>query len=449
MKWHNRLTLAFLALGVAALPAFGQTISARRMAMGGVMLAGGGPGSEGANVAYRAAPAPRAAGSGLALPIGLLPLLADPPVLDPDDPEFNVYEVANLVYNPPWNLALIEPDPPAGDITIAVSRNSLAIDLGDVAEIFPDDHSRAGATVNLPLATFGYRGAFVSLMPVVAHYENDLSLNDPLHAALANGAAFTPSTLYQAFDVARGQVATGVALGWAAPVAASGDPRGTGFGVYLGARAKLLRGLAYGDADNVVSFTTRDTLFGTDPVDIGYRGLLREAGPEGGRLGYGFDLGAVAIVSGFEFGLGVNDIATRIGWRVRESLATRDSAGQYSQVTLAEGARYTSEIPVTVSASAATRLGEALVAADVVRGPLATTAHAGAELWLGTVALRAGAHIDANRMMQGSAGAGMRFGRLGLDAALATHSRNVTRERGLDLAVGLSFYPGEEKEASR
>jgi hypothetical protein len=103
-----RMLLASLsALLLTSGLADAQTFSARRMAMGGVVLAGGDAGAEGANVAYRAVPREKQGGWTLPLPIGLIPLLADPPELDPDDPDFNVYELANLLYNPPWNLQLL------------------------------------------------------------------------------------------------------------------------------------------------------------------------------------------------------------------------------------------------------------------------------------------------------------------------------------------------------
>ncbi len=446
MKWRMAFTALAALLPVVAGPAAGQVLDARRMAMGGVMLSGGGPGSEGANAAYRAVPAPAGDALRIPLPIGLVPVLQDPPVWDPDDPDFNGYELANLLYNLPWNLALRKPDVPAGDVVVSISKTSLAVDLGDVKDLFPDGHSQAGAVATPPLLTFGYRRAFVSLNPLI-HYENDLSFNDALHGALAHGEAFVPATRYEAFDQAVGQAAAGVSFGYAAPVATRGDPRGKGYGLYLGARAKILRGLVYGDADNTVSFTTRDTLFGTDPIDVGYHARTRDASPADGGMGRGFDLGAVAVLSGIEVGLGVNDIATRIDWRVRETLVVSDSAGDYTRTTLAEDVRYTSEVPVTVVGSVATRLGGVAVAADVVRGAVATTAHAGAEVWLGRIALRAGAEYDANELVQGAGGVGLRFGRIGLDAAVATHSRDITRTRGVDLGIGLAWYP--RKEAAR
>lgn len=442
---NRRLIFAALAavLALAAGPASGQVLDARRMGMGGVMLAGGGPGSEGANVAYRAVPRPALEARRFPLPIGVVPLLQDPPQWDPDHPDFNAYELANLLYDLPWNLALQEPEAPSSDIVVTLSRDALAIDLGELRALFPEHELRIGAVVAPPLVSAGWRRAFVALTPQV-HYENDLRFNDALHGALARGEAFTPSTRYEAYDRAVGQAAAGAALGFAAPLAASGDPRGKGYGLYVGARARLMRGLAYGDADNLVSFTTEDTLFGSDAVDVGYRGRLRDAGPADGGLGRGFDVGAVAVLGAIELGCGVNDLATRYDWRVRETRVERDSAGDYTTTTLAEGVPFTSEVPATVVGSAALRMGRVTLAADVVKGVVATTAHAGAELWLGGLALRGGAEYDAHEQVQGSGGLGIRIGRVGIDGAVATHSRDVTRERGVDLGLGLAWYPRRE-----
>ena len=79
----------------------------------------------------------------------LIPVLQDPPVTDSKDPAFNAYELANLLYNVPWNYPLVKPEAPSSDITLAVSRGSLAVDLGDMKKLFPEDHSKIGAVANL------------------------------------------------------------------------------------------------------------------------------------------------------------------------------------------------------------------------------------------------------------------------------------------------------------
>jgi hypothetical protein len=428
------LTLSLLALVVGAGVAGAQTFSARRMAMGGVILAGGGAGSSGANVAYRAVPkAPKSSWT-LPLPIGLIPLLADPPEIDPDSPDFNVFELANLLYNPPWNLQLSSPETPGNDITITIGKDHLALDLGDVKNVFPRDQSRIGAVVNGPELGFGIKRFFLAAAPLI-HYENDLSFNDALRGAI-DGEEFRPNTRYEMLDQGLGQAAVGVHLGWAAPLMQTGDPRGKGMGLYAGARVKLMRGLAYGSADNSVAFTTGDTLFGADPLDANYRAHTYSAGPDGGGLGRGLDLGAVWMAGGVELGLGVNDIGTTFDWRVKETRVHDDSTE-----VIATDEPLTSKVPTTAVANAAMRIGRFLVAGDVVRGINVTTGHLGAETWLSkALVLRAGACVDANELIQYSGGAGVRLGKIGVDLAVASNSRNLSRERGLELGAGLAFY---------
>jgi hypothetical protein len=435
-----RVLWAVAALATLSQPATAQVFSARRMAMGGVILSGT-PGGSVGNVAYRAVPAGPDAPSEIPVPLGLIALIADPPVLDPDDPEFNVYELANTLYNPPWNLHLTGTPAPSSDITIAVGENSLAVDLGEIADVFPSENSRVSGVFNGPTAGLGWRGAFVAVAPLV-HYDNDLSLNDALHGALG-GEPFTPQTEYALFDHARGQAAIGFHAGMARRLFVANEASGAP-AFYAGARLKWLRGLAYGDADNRVGFTTTDTLFANDPVDINYLGMLRDAGPDGGGFGVGADLGVAWTSGGLTAGLGVNDVGTRLRWRVRESLVTADSAGDYSRQTLRDDVAFTSSVPATGVLNLALATGPWLIAADVTRGPHATTTHAGVERWWGPIAARTGLGMDEYRSVQFGGGVGVRFGRAGLDLGATTQSRNLSRERGVDLAVGVAWYPPAE-----
>jgi len=429
---------AFLMLAVTGGMAGAQSFDARRMGMGGVVL-GGGPAGEAANVAYRAVPS-ASKNVNIPLPLGLIPVIADPPTFDSSNPDFNVFRLADLLYNPPWNLRIGGEDAPASDIVISIAKDRLAVDLGDIAKVFPEDDSRSGGISNGPAFSVGMRGFFAGVAPLI-EYQNDLSLNDALRGALRHGQPFVPSTEYALFDNASGQAALGVHLGAALPLIQHGKARAPGsMGIYGGARLKILRGMAYGAADNVAAFTTDSVLF-NDPVDLHYSAYYRTATPDGGRLGRGLDLGVVWLLGPTEVGLGVNDIATRIDWRVEESVAQRDSAtGQYVRQVLRSDVPYTSEVPLTLTANAAVQLGGWLVAGDVVRGVNSTSGHLGAEIWLRNLALRAGAGIDGEGHPQFGCGTGVRFGFLGVDLALASNSRNVTHERSYELGAGLALY---------
>jgi hypothetical protein len=134
--------------------AFGQTLDARRMGMGGVVLAG-----QPDNVAYRAVPPAPGRSTGFTLPIGLIATLADnPPEFDPDSPGFNVFEIAELALNPPWHLQLNKPDPPSTDIVVSLGRDYLSVDLGEVGDYFEDGSRIASSYADaeaVRLAVFG------------------------------------------------------------------------------------------------------------------------------------------------------------------------------------------------------------------------------------------------------------------------------------------------------
>lgn len=447
MITHFRIRSLATALVLLAgvTDAHAQFSSTRRMGMGGVQLLHGGPGSDAVNVAYRAVPEdPRNGMHSFSLPVGLIPVLQDPPSFDPNDSSFSAYELANLVLHPPWNIALKQPEEPTGDITIDLSRNSLSVDLGGLRTVVPSERIRMAGSWRGPAFVFGIRRAFVGVAPLV-DARNDIEVGDALRLALRDGAPFQPNTAYDFSDHARAQAAGQVMVGAAFPIVGGGEDSRNG--LYIGGRAKLLRGLGYADADANMAFTTADTLFGDQPLDFGYTTLLRTAMPSDGGWGHGFDVGAVYVVGGLELGVAVNDLSTTIPWKVKETRTAKDPVtGNYVTTTLAEGKDFTSTIEQSIVVTANTRLGPFLVAADATRDGLQQlTGHAGAEIMAGPLALRGGAAVDAQKRMQLAGGVGLNLGRIGLDVAVATHQANLTQERAIDLGVGLSLLPGRSR----
>ena len=439
---HRALAAVTLLLCCWAGAASAQSLNARRTAMGGVLLPGGGSGSAAVNVAYQAVPPPAGSRFDLPLPIGLLPLINDPPVFDAKDPDFNVYDLANKLYNPPWNLQLVEPQTPSSDIVISLGRNYLALQLGDVANVFPEHGSKFGGVAHFPAVGLGVRSFFANVT-ALTHVQNDLNLNEPLLASLRKGEPFRTQTTYALTDDALGQAAGALQLGWAGALSRARQAKGAHdrSGFYAGARAKLLRGLAYGESRNNAGFTTGDTLFSSSPVEIDYQGFTRTAMPANGGWGQGFDAGVVWIAKGFEVGVGANDLGSRLRWKVEESTMQRDSVtGDVKSTVIAQGVDFTSELPATYMVTAQRRFGGLLVAADAQRGLFDTTVHLGAEQWVGPIALRAGGSLDGEQQVQYAGGVGFKVWRIGADAGVATNSRNLSHERGVELCVGLALY---------
>ncbi len=434
----KRIAFAF-ALCLSLLPglAGAQTFNARRMAMGGAIL-GGRQGGEGANVAYRALPKP-ASNRTISLPIGLIPVLSNPPSFDSNKPDFNVFKIVNLVANPPWNLALGEPTAPSSDIKLDISNNSLSMDLGDLGRVFPQGHVRAYAATNAPTMGLTIHKVFVALAPLV-EVDNDLNLDDALSGVLRDGATLLPNSTYTLHDHGRAQAAVALHVGMAQPVWTDGDRQHPSSTLYGGARVKLIRGLAYGEAYNDASFTTADPLL-SSKIDLKYTGHYLDAGPGDGGMGYGLDAGAVWVRGQLELGLGVDDIGTSIGWNVREKDAVLNpDTGNIDETTLTGRAAFTSHVPAVAVCNVAWNDPRWMAVADMHHTMLATTVHAGYEHHVGSsVALRAGGGLDGSQRVQLSGGIGYAFGRIGIDLAIATNNRNLEGQRLAELGLGLEL----------
>lgn len=444
MRPSNRILtlLGALALAATVSEADAQMMSTRRMAMGGVQLMHGGTGSDPVNVAYRAVP--RESGSDMhsfSLPVGVIPLLQDPPSTDPDDSTFSAWELANLGLHAPWNIALHPPAEPEGDITITIARDELVVDLGSLRTSIPQDDLTLGASLRAPAFIWGVGRGFVGVAPLL-NVRDEFSLGSSLRAALRNAQPFERNTDYDFSNRFTGQAAGQLMVGAAFPIVGGrGDDRN---GLYVGARAKVLRGLGYADVDARAAFSTGDTLFGSQPIDLGYTARSRYAEPSDGGWGRGLDAGVVLVQGPFTIGLAANDIGSRIDWKVKETVTSLDAVtGNYTTITVAEDVAYTSEVPESWVLTASTRLGPVLVAADAFRDDHdELTGHAGAELWTGPIALRAGASLDARQRVQVAGGVGLKLGPIALDVAVATHQQNLAEERELDLGIGFSLIPG-------
>jgi hypothetical protein len=427
-------------------------LDARRLGMGGVVTSDVGD-HTGSNIAFRAVPKGVGGTSSIPLPLGLIQYIADHPTWDSDDSTFNIYEIANTILNPPLTIKLWQPEEVSGDIAIFVAQDSLKVDLADVKRVIPDNSMRQGGVFHIGGFGKSFGKGFVHMGPLV-HIKNEFLLSDNLRDALRDAVPFTGNTRYGLTDEGRAQAAIALQIGYALRAlhraseaeAQNPDPRRNGStALYVGAAPKYLLGLAYGDARSVAGVTTGDTLFsGSNPVTFDMETQTRHAavGGDGGMgSGFGSDVGAVLYWNNFEFGLGLNDFGSQIKWNttVRRHLYD-DATNEFTTTEIATDEKFTSRIPVTTTVNVAKRIGRTTIAADIVDGDFRTSMHAGAEFWFGMVALRSGISRDQNKMAQFGGGAGYRFGKIGVDLAIATNSRNIERERGAELSASLSLY---------
>ena len=458
MASRNAWWIGMFAAALLAPQAQGQMLDARRLGMGGVATSDNGASST-ANIAFRAVPAGRGTRS-IPLPIGLIQYASDRPTFDSSDPDFNLFEILNLASNPPLTLSLSEPDEVSSDVSIFVARDSLRINLEDVRRIIPEDAMKHGGVYHVMSVGFGVKNFFVQMVPTI-HVRNEFDLDDRLRGALRDGEAFTSNTRYATSDEGVVQAAiawqAGVALRalYRAPSDANegdqddpsaNDPRRNGAtALYVGAAPKYYMGLAYGSVKGSGGITTGDTLFGSsDPVSFDMDGVTRHAaigGDGGSGHGVGADVGAVFFVRNVELGVGVNDMGSEIDWKTTvKRHVYDDSLNEFTTTLLGRDVPHTSRIPAAVTVNVARRMGSTTVAADMVATELRTLVHLGVERWLGMVALRGGAYRDSNGRWQATGGTGLRFGGIGVDLAVATHSRNVEEERAAELCASLTLY---------
>gem|GEM_PF-1406400 len=444
---------ALIALcGLLAGTAEAQSLNARRLGMGGVLTSDVGD-QTGSNIAFRAVPKGTGGSGSIPLPLGIIQYIADHPTFDSKDSTFNIYEVANVFLNPPLTIKLWQPKEVTGDISVFVAQDSLMVDLADIKRVIPEHSMRIGGVYHIGGFGKSFGKAFVQMGPLV-HVQNSLELSDELRRALRDAVPFTGNTRYGLTDEGRAQAAIAFQAGYAfralhrpsAGESDSPDPRRNHTtALYVGAAPKYLWGIAYGDAHSVAGVTTGDTLFaGSNPVTIDMDTQNRYAvlGGEGGSgSGFGSDVGTVLYYQNFELGVGLNDFGSQIKWKTTVRRHTYDDAtNEFTTTVMARDEEFTSRIPVTATINAAKRIGRTTIAADIVTGDLRSSMHAGAEFWFGMFALRTGVFRDQNKMIQFAGGGGYRFGKIGVDLALSTNSRNIERERGGELSASLSLY---------
>lgn len=446
------LVVAAGVVFIASASADAQMLNARRLGMGGVITSDT-HGLATANVAFHAVPGGQGIGN-FPLPFGLIQFLGDMPEFDPEDENFNIFELVDLAMNPPLNLSLSGPKTVSSDIAISVAKDSLLIDLKDLQRVVPDEALVSSTVRHFPGYGMDIGPFLVHAYPLV-HVRSSFDVNDELRSALGDAVAFKANSNYEVMGDARAQTAIALQADYAfcafhdnplgeevMPI----DPRyDHSTALYLGIGPKFLMGLGFGDTEGIGTAVTGDTLFAADdPLAFEMEAITRYAyifGDGGMGAGQGADLGAVFYWDNFEFGVGFNDVASEIRWQPTvEQHRYDDVTDEFITDEIARGERFTARVPVTTTINLAKRIGRTTIAADVVDTEVRTTMHAGVEHWRNRFALRGGVYRDQNKQWQMTVGAGKRFGKYGLDFAIATHSRNIMLERGTELSVSIARY---------
>jgi hypothetical protein len=433
-------------LGGAAAPAAAQWLvtDARRIGMGGLSLGRSGSVAR-YNPAYRAVQT-EAARHGqpkltIPIPLGIIqflhdhPHLSSDPAFDPKSRGFNPILVANTILNLPLYLEVKKAPTPTNDVTFTIGQDSLRVNLGATSQLVPEDQFGISGSSRPIDPGFGFKGFRVGVMGWL-HDDAELQLGDKLLAFLRDSVPARHNTLYSA-DV-HGLVAGGFAptVSYAGRIA--GD---SARGFYVGGALHYYVGVGYGRTDGLVGDSTSGTLFaGSNPVNPIGRTLTQYSKP-GNTLGHGIggDIGVAWVSGPIEIGFGVNDIGATITWPdTRLDSAFYHDSG-YSKL-VANHVETKTKLPVSYIANLAYSVGNTTLGADVLNTGRGSVVHVGGEQRLGLFAVRGGVARDQRKRIEFGLGGGVRFGGLGLDVGLWTHTNSLSNERGITMATSLSIY---------
>jgi len=453
------LRTCVVILGVLALallaprPVHAQfSLDARRIGMGGVSLSRDGN-TRRFNPAYRAVKV-RSEVSGapkvsIPVPLGLIqffhdhPLgqLGDDPMFHPDSARFNPFELANTIFNPPLFYEVRKAPAPTNDVELTVGRNELILNLGASRVLIPEDAFGMGTTSRLLDAGIGFGGLRAGFMGFL-HYDVAFTVDTALRRALTDTVVgVQPNDTLALLSDALAQAGLAPSIGYAGRILQGAGGADSDDGLYIGAALHYYFGATYGRIAGPMALAVGDTIFATSP-SLSANGMLRTSNKANGR-GLGGDIGVVWISGPFEVGLGANDIGAQLTWSdTKIQQVFYDLAGDSLTTTVVQNHVETkTKLPITYLANTALRMGTGTtVGADVVNSGRGTVVHAGVEQRTGPFAVRGGVSRDQRKKMQFGVGGGVRFGSIGLDVGLWTHSNSFATKRGITMATSISIY---------
>jgi hypothetical protein len=405
------------------------------------------------NPAYRSVPdqatpdgVSQAAKLTLPIPFGLIPFLeehpiggwADDPLFDPTSPQFNPFELLDIILHPPLFVEIKEVPRPVNDIEFTIGKNELIIDLGATQGMIPADQFGVGTTGRPFDLGAGFKGVRVGVHGWM-RYEVIAELGDTLLGFLKEGQPALPNTRYNLLADMTAQTGFAPYVGWSGRVA--GD---SGRGLFMGAALRYYVGVVYGTSLVNAGFTTGDTIFST------VNGLAPDLtansaySPWGNALGTGWggDVGFVIVNGPLELGVGVTDIGAKITWReTRVERTVYDTVTDAFQTTLqGAGLETQTDLPLGLLANLTYTTGDVALGVNVQDNGRRTVLSIGAEKRFSVLALRGGITRDQRKRLQFGWGAGLRLGPIGLDVGFFTHSSQLSDARGITMATSFSIY---------
>ena len=438
------LLLAVVVIASSGLYAQNYSWDARRIGMGGET----GMGND--NLAADMVPSDRNYTS-IVLPFGLIQVLTNLQVFDPNDPGFDALRAIDYIGNP-FHYSFNR-SKRAGNVDFIknIVDSGFNRDLNVYRGFTPPEHLVAGGllapnwghTFKFHRGAHGsFQGIYVGAGPYVS-LQTDLRFDPKLIAILGStvNVAVPANTTFTASNSASQQAAVAITGGYRAKIGFSSS-KSDRDGFYLGVNVSYLVGLRQDVVDlNLRLATDASGLLTVSPLQVPL--VINHLNSSSGR-GVSSDVGIAIVKSGWEFGVGADGVGNRIDWTKHHSkvftlTSLTTGVGFIGTSLVAPTGTIRKELPIQYVSDLGYTAGRWTARTDWAYGLSKLAAHAGGEVRLGRVALRGGARYGLKKWNP-TGGIGLNFTRrFGIDLGLFGNSTNLEQRRTLAMAVSLRF----------
>jgi hypothetical protein len=428
------LAVSFAAMGRRA-DAQNWSFDARLIALGNVAGSG--------NLAYDMIP-PQRPYTVIPLPFGLVQVLKDFDIYNPDSPKFDPIRAVEYVASPIHYIIGRDDDTQAQRLFVSDLRNAtLSRDLSRYQGFVPAGDILAeglakplwGGTIKFRRTRTGsYQGLYIGAGPYLS-LTNHSTFDQQLRNVLSTGVNVANAIMPIA-NTDTGQAAVAGVVGYRGRFSAPGAPSSRD-GFYVAANFNYLRGFAYENDALIVGLATDPAGLVSPASSIS---LAHQDASKGN--GYAIDLGVGAVAGRTEIGVAANGIANHIDWTGVTQTTYRLANVLSGNSTFLQGVTIPVpdtrvELPVDYRANV-TYNGDGWTGiVEVGHGFGGGSFRAGLEQRIGPFETRGGIRYTFG-MWNPSGGVGMDLTRkVSLDIALFSASTNIERRRQAALAFSI------------
>ena len=307
------LSICLAAVCFVALPrragAQNWSFDARLIALGNVAGSG--------NLAYDMIP-PQRPYTVIPLPFGLVQILKDFDIYNPDSPKFDPIRVVEYASSPIHYIIGRDDDTQAQRLFVSDLRNAtLSRDLSKYQGFVPAANLLAeglakplwGGTIKFHRMQNGsYQGLYLGVGPYLALSDRS-TFDQQLLGVLSTGVN-VPNAVMPIMNADTGQAAVAGVVGYRARFAPPGAAYGSSRdGFYIAANFNYLRGFEYTNDGLVVGLATDRTGLVSPTSSIA---IFHQDADKGN--GYAIDVGAGLVTDGLQIGVAANGIKNHIDW---------------------------------------------------------------------------------------------------------------------------------------